>query len=444
MYTPSSPWAARQALSRPSQLGLGLRFNSSVKVKKDELAPLVVTDDPAKRKSPLARLTAAFALGKEANEADGKAESSIGKLVELAVPERKTLTAAVGLLVVSSSVSMLVPLTIGKIIDFFSSNASTFFGMSFPVAATVLALAFCVGAAANAGRVFLMRTAGQRIIARIRNKAYLSTLRQEPEFADRSAGDIVSRLNADSNILGDSVTSNLSDGLRAIISATVGVCAMFWISSKLTLVMLCVVPPISLGAVFYGRYLRKLSNLTQESLGEMSKTAEEKLNAFKTVTAYNAQEIEGKAFSQNVNKVFSLARKEAGASAVFFGMTGLTGNLAMLCLLTYGGHLVSTGAITVGDLTSLLIYSGYVGSSVSGLTSFFSGIMKGESRVLNSDLQQASARVSASSTSWIASLRSLSKSGRSSAPLARVPSSSTTSASRTRRARRSRCSRAST
>lgn len=47
-----------------------------------------------------------------------------------------------------------------------------------------------------------------------RNQAYLSTLKQEPEFADRSAGDIVSRLSIDTSILGDSVTSNLSDGLR--------------------------------------------------------------------------------------------------------------------------------------------------------------------------------------------------------------------------------------
>lgn len=249
--------------------------------------------------------------------------------------------------------------------------------MSFPVAATLLTTAFFVGATANAGRVVLMRTAGQRIIARIRNSAYDSTLCQEPEFASRSAGDIVSRLNADANILGDSVTSNLSDGLRAIISATVGICAMFWISSQLTLIMLCVVPPISIGAVVYGKYLRKLSKMTQESLGDMSKTAEEKLNAFKTVTAYNAQPLEAKSFAQKVNQVFLLSKREALASGIFFGATGLTGNLAMLCLLSYGGHLVSTGAITVGDLTSLLIYSGYVGSSVSGLTSFFSGIMKG-------------------------------------------------------------------
>lgn len=52
---------------------------------------------------------------------------------------------------VSSSVSMLVPLTIGKLIDFFSTGAEVFLGLSFPVAATLLALTFCVGAVCNAG-----------------------------------------------------------------------------------------------------------------------------------------------------------------------------------------------------------------------------------------------------------------------------------------------------
>jgi hypothetical protein len=64
---------------------------------------------------------------------------------------------------------MLVPLTIGKLIDFFASPTNeSFFGLSFPVAAAVLALTFCVGAAANAGRAILMRLSGQRIIARVR------------------------------------------------------------------------------------------------------------------------------------------------------------------------------------------------------------------------------------------------------------------------------------
>lgn len=48
---------------------------------------------------------------------------------------------------------------------------------------------------------------------------------------------------------------------------------MVYISAKLTMVMLAVVPPVSIGAVIYGRYLRKLSNQTQEALGDMSKVS---------------------------------------------------------------------------------------------------------------------------------------------------------------------------
>ncbi|KAK4686813.1 ATP-binding cassette, subfamily B (MDR/TAP), member 10, partial [Tremellales sp. Uapishka_1] len=351
------------------------RYNSS-STPDSSASTKIVVDEP--KPTLISRIAANFSLSPVSSHSTGEqGTSNVRKLIELAKPEKKSIGIAIGLLVVSSSVSMLVPLTIGKLIDFFSTNSSTFLGLSFPVAAGLLALTFCVGAAANAGRAIIIRISGQRIIARIRNQAYLSTLRQEPEFADRSAGDIVSRLSVDTNILGDSVTSNLSDGLRALISATVGVAAMFWISAKLTMVMLVVVPPVSLGAVFYGRYLRKLSNLTQEALGDMSKTAEEKLNAFKTVAAYNSQGLEGELFSRKVDRVFQLAKREAYASGVFWGGSGLTGNLAMLCLLGYGGHLVSRSEITVGDLTSLLIYSGYVGGSVSGLTGFFTGLMKG-------------------------------------------------------------------
>lgn len=53
-------------------------------------------------------------------------------------------------------------------------------------------------------------------------------------------------------------------------------------------------------------------------------------------SAFNAQALEGSRFSHKVDKVFQLAKKEAIASGIFFGGSGLTGNLTMLCLLGYG------------------------------------------------------------------------------------------------------------
>jgi putative ABC transport system ATP-binding protein len=106
-------------------------------------------------------------------------------------------------------------------------------------------------------------------------------------------------------------------------------------------------------------------------MGEMSKHATESLSALRTVQSFNAQQQEQDKFHERVTHVLSLAKKEAIASGIFFGSTGWSGNVTILALLGFGGSLVSQGQITVGDLTSLLLYTVYVGSGLQMLTSFF-------------------------------------------------------------------------
>lgn len=68
----------------------------------------------------------------------------------------------------------------------------------------------------------------------------------------------------------------------------------------------------------------------------MTKVASESLSAFRTVQAYNAMDQEEGKFSQKVDTVLGLARKEAIASGIFFGATGWSGNVTLLALLGYG------------------------------------------------------------------------------------------------------------
>jgi putative ABC transport system ATP-binding protein len=44
---------------------------------------------------------------------------------------------------------------------------------------------------------------GQRIVARLRERAYAAALKQEVEFVERGEGDVLSRLTADSSIVGE-------------------------------------------------------------------------------------------------------------------------------------------------------------------------------------------------------------------------------------------------
>ncbi|KAJ6593390.1 P-loop containing nucleoside triphosphate hydrolase protein [Mycena capillaripes] len=302
---------------------------------------------------------------------------SFRKMASLAIPEKKPLLMAVGLLVVSSSVTLTIPFMTGKLIDFFSSaNPHLPMGLSIWQGSSLLLLMFTVAAMAGAGRELLMRMAGQRIVARLRERTYAAALEQEVEYVEKGEGDVLSRLNVDTTIVGESVTRDLATGLRAVAMSSAGLGAMLYLSPQLTMLMLCVVPPFSLGVVFYGQYLKKLSNQTQEAVGEMSKVASESLSALRTVQAYNAHEQERVKFHERIGDVLSLAKKEATANAIFFGSTAWSGNVTLLCLLGYGGHMLSQGHISGGDLTSLLIYTLYVGNGLSMLTDFFTSIMR--------------------------------------------------------------------
>lgn len=157
--------------------------------------------------------------------------------------------------------------------------------------------------------------------------------------------------------------------------ASVGLGAMFYISPQLTVLMLAVVPPVSLGVVSRATPLLPGLDATMSFLGDIwsvsqtaleqnsggtwgddqgkfnfsahpctrlhfpSKTpqvAQESLSALRTVQAYNALKPEQDKFNGKVNEVLSLARKEAIASGIFFGSTGWSGNVTLLCLLGYG------------------------------------------------------------------------------------------------------------
>ncbi|GAA5862327.1 hypothetical protein JCM1840_004146 [Sporobolomyces johnsonii] len=435
--TPSlRPFSAVAAHPRSSlSLGLGpSRFHSPPATASLPLAHLSARIRTAQRcastdaKAPASQEASPTAVkqaapdvnGEEVEQAKEKIKlGEIRRLMVLAKPERKTIGIAIGLLCVSSTVSLSIPFGIGRIIDIFSGNGANL-PVSVPTAATLLALFFALGAAANMGRTILMRISGQRIVARLREAAYTNVLRQDIGWHDlqgasikqdksiapaeqrepvrateaeassstalvptkktgvRSTGDIISRLGSDAGIVGESLTRELSEGLRALVTATVGIGAMLYISTKVTAVMLLIVPPISIAAVFYGRFLKRLSRHTQKAVGEMVAVSEERLGAIRTVQAFNAVEpTETRTFKQKVDKIYELAKTEAWASGLFFGGAGFAGNMTLIALLTYGGSLVARGEITVGDLTSLMVYTFYIGSSLIGLTSFFGTIMKG-------------------------------------------------------------------
>jgi len=288
------------------------------------------------------------------------------------------LGAAVLFLLTSSSITMAIPFSIGKILDMATSGKELLFGLSPAVFYASLASVMVLGASANYGRIIILRIVGERIVARLRSRLFKRTFIQNAEFFDANrVGDLISRLGSDTVIVGKSITQNLSDGLRALVSGGAGLTMMGYVSWKLTSVLALMFPPVALGAFLYGRAMRNLSRKIQKNLGTLTKIAEERLGNVRTSQAFAGEIQEVHRYSNQVRKIFDLGKREAVISARFFAASGFMGNMTVLALLYVGGGMVQSGAISIGELTSFLMYTAYAGSSLFGLSGFYSELMKG-------------------------------------------------------------------
>ncbi|KAH0538285.1 multidrug-resistance transporter mdr2 [Glutinoglossum americanum] len=304
----------------------------------------------------------------------------VWRLIKIARPEAKYLGAAFACLLVSSSITMSIPFSIGKIIDLATntSGVDKLFGLELHQFYIALGSVLALGASANYGRIIILRVVGERIVARLRSQLFRRTYAQNAEFFDANrVGDLISRLSSDTIIVGKSITQNLSDGLRALVSGGAGFGLMAYVSLKLTGVLAIMLPPVAIGAFIYGRAIRNLSRKIQRNLGTLTKIAEERLGNVRTSQAFAGEVLEVGRYNKQVKKIFALGKREALISATFFSSTGLLGNMTILALLYSGGQMVKSGAISIGDLSSFLMYTAYAGSSLVGLSSFYSELMKG-------------------------------------------------------------------
>ena len=157
----------------------------------------------------------------------------------------------------------------------------------------VLVAIFGIGALANFGRVYLILTTSQRIIKRVRERLFQGILRKEMAFFDKQkTGELVNRLSSDTEVMSNAVTQNISDGLRALTQSAAGVGLMFYISPHLAMIGLATVPPLAVGAILFGRFIKKLSAKVQDALAKATDVAEERFSNVRTGSSLTSRHID--------------------------------------------------------------------------------------------------------------------------------------------------------
>ncbi|CAN5306100.1 ABC transporter transmembrane domain-containing protein [soil metagenome] len=303
-----------------------------------------------------------------------RARRLLQRSLMLARPEWKSLTVGLFFLVIASSTSLIFPQAIRMLVDGALSGGKK---GTVDGAALFMLVVGLVSAIASSVRYVLFIVAGERVVTRLRRDAYAKLIEQEIAFFDEhKTGDLSSRLASDTAVLQSAVSANISMFLRNAVAAAGGIAMLFYTSWRLTIVMLAVVPAIALGAVFYGRRVRKLSREVQDALGDAASIGEESLVGIRTVRAFTAERAEVKRYGDAIEKSFELAKKRTIMTGTFMGVGTAASLSAIALVMWYGGRLTSAGSMSVGELTSFLVYTMFVAFSLGALGELWADFMR--------------------------------------------------------------------
>ncbi|XP_076950520.1 ABC transporter B family member 27-like [Bidens hawaiensis] len=318
----------------------------------------------------------------EYGDAVQAANVGFSRVLLLAKPDAGTLIIATVALLIASTSSLLIPSFGGKIIDIVSRNISTPEEQTEALNAvkdTILAvvLVVVIGSLSTALRAWLFSSASERVVARLRKQLFSHLMQQEIAFYDVTrTGELLSRLSEDTQIIKNAATTNLSEALRNLTTAVIGLGFMFSSSWKLTLLALVVVPITSVAVRYFGRYLRELSHATQAAAAVAASIAEESFGAIRTVRSFAQESYAISTYSEKVDETLKLGLRQARVTGLFSGGMSGASTLSVITVVLYGAYLTIIGSMTAGSLTSFILYSLTVGSSISSLSGLYTTAMK--------------------------------------------------------------------
>jgi ABC-type multidrug transport system fused ATPase/permease subunit len=299
----------------------------------------------------------------------------LDRLISVARPELKLLFWGLAFLVLSSAAGLAFPQVIRWMLDNVLQPKNT--DLLLP-AVSALFVAFLVQAVFGSLRYFLFTIAGERMVLRLRRRLYESILRQEVAFFDfQRTGDLMSRLSSDCTTLQNTVSVNISQGLRNLGQVVGGFGFMFYTSWKLSLLMFALVPPIAVAAAIFGKRIRKYSKDFQSAIAEASIVADETISGVRTVKSFVQESSEIERYSKALDTSFLSARARARSIADFMTIAMVAGFASICYVLWYGGNEVIRGELSVGDLTQFLLYLLIVAIGAGSLGSLWGDIMAG-------------------------------------------------------------------
>lgn len=280
--------------------------------------------------------------------------ATILKLLPLVSAEKRRIILATIAIFINSGLNLVAPVLIGYTVDHYIATKQ-FNGVV--IFSAILLAVYILALFASYFQTIIMGTVGQNVLFNLRNLLFKKIQSLPIAFFNQNkAGDLISRINNDTDKLNQFMSQGLVQfvaNIITIIGAAIFIVVINW------RIGLAALAPAILLFVFtrsLSPWIKKTNALSLNKVGTLSAEISESLDNFKVVIAFNRRDYFRKRFASANQDNYSSAVRAGIANNTLTPTYGLASNLAQLIVISYGIYLISIGSFSLGLLISYIAY----------------------------------------------------------------------------------------
>ncbi|MEZ4870023.1 MAG: ABC transporter ATP-binding protein [Caldilineaceae bacterium] len=286
------------------------------------------------------------------NERAGNQWSVLRRLIQYAAPYKRQWLGAFLAMIFSATSIAIGPYLVGHIVDAYIIPGD-FRGLLWML--VLLLFVFFLQYIGFRGQFYFVGIAGQEVMAGLRNEIFKKIQQLSLSYFDKhDAGDLMSRLVNDVDVLNQFFGQGLTQFVGGIIRMLILGVAMFLLDWRLALATLSIVPLMILVSTYLSRLARRAFRQSRESLGDVSTELEEGISGVKVAQAFNRAEANAERFAELNRRNREANVGAVGISAAFAPAMEVLNALSTTIVAGYGGYLALTGVISVGVIVAFL------------------------------------------------------------------------------------------
>lgn len=233
---------------------------------------------------------------------------------------------------------------------------------------TLALLSFCLGSVNR----YLYTWISTRILFDMRIVLYQHLQKLSLLFYTRTKiGEILSRINTDLAEVQRIITDALLSAFTNILTLIGTTGFLLWLNYKLFLASSLLIPFATLGLRYFRPKIADMTREIRDRNADLGSFLIETFSGIKLIKAFGAESLQAERFARKHQEYVRAVLKLQKLSIFSSSIPGLLLPSTSLIVFLYGGHLVITGGMTIGDLIAFSAYLIRVFGPVQGLMGLY-------------------------------------------------------------------------